>query len=156
MPTCGAKLALLITFDLLKGSPRCGVHSDGIVDELSAKHSHLSSQSQFESESGDGDFDSIFSSQIFSMVLKWVAQASTFTVQPGVRSSRTRLAQRLALPLAPHFAQDIVISKRPKWKVQGSSDPYHFIFEINVGKSRIRPATRLKMNDASLDRLRID
>ena len=99
------------------------MHSDGIVDELSAKHSHLSSQSQFESESGDGDFDSIFSSQIFSMVLKWVAQASTFTVQPGVRSSRTRLAQRLALPLAPHFAQDIVISQ-PKfsWKVQGSSE----------------------------------
>ena len=94
--------------NLVKGSPRCGVHSDGIVDELSAKHSHLSSQSQFESESGDGDFDSIFSSQIFSMVLKWVAQASTFTVQPGVRSSRTRLAQRLALPLAPHFAQEIV------------------------------------------------
>ena len=94
--------------NLLKGSPRCGGHSDGIVDELSSKHSHLSSQTQFESESVDGDFDSIFSSQIFSMVLKWVAQASTFTVQPGVRSSRTRLAQRLALPLAPHFAQDIV------------------------------------------------
>ena len=107
------------------------MHSDGIVDELSAKHSHLSSQSQFESESGDGDFDSIFSSQIFSMVLKWVAQASTFTVQPGVRSSRTRLAQRLALPLAPHFAQDIVISKRPKfsWKVQGSSDLYHIFLK---------------------------
>ena len=92
------------------------MHSDGIVDELSAKHSHLSSQSQFESESGDGDFDSIFSSQIFSMVLKWVAQASTFTVQPGVRSSRTRLAQRLALPLAPHFAQDIVTDILPLQK----------------------------------------
>ena len=124
-----------MSFDLLKGSPRCGVHSDGIVDELSAKHSHLSSQSQFESESGDGDFDSIFSSQIFSMVLKWVAQASTFTVQPGVRSSRTRLAQRLALPLAPHFAQDIVISKKPNVssKIKGSSDQIRFLKSMSGG-----------------------
>ena len=27
---------------------------------------------------------------------------------------------------------------------KGSSDPSHFIFEINVGKSRIRPTTTLK------------
>ena len=34
-----------------------------------------------------------------------------------------------------------------------SSDPSHFIFEINVGKSRIRHTTTLKLNDEFLDRL---
>ena len=31
--------------------------------------------------------------------------------------------------------------------VKGSSDSSHFIFEINVGKSRIRHTTTLKLND---------
>jgi len=35
---------------------------------------------------------------------------------------------------------------------KGSSDPNHF--EINVGKSRIRHKTTLKLNDEFLDRLR--
>ena len=35
-------------------------------------------------------------------------------------------------------------------------DPSHFIFEINVGKSRIRHTTTLKLNDEFLDRLNID
>ena len=37
--------------------------------------------------------------------------------------------------------------------VKGSSDPTHFIFEINVGKSLIRYRTTLKLNDEFLDRL---
>ena len=37
---------------------------------------------------------------------------------------------------------------------KGSSDPSHFIFEINVGKSRIRHTTTLKLNDEF--RLKID
>ena len=39
---------------------------------------------------------------------------------------------------------------------KGSSDPNHFIFEINVGKKRIRHGTTLKLNDEFLDRLQID
>ena len=38
----------------------------------------------------------------------------------------------------------------------GIQDPRHFIFEINVGKSRIRHTTTLKLNDELLDRLQID
>ena len=40
--------------------------------------------------------------------------------------------------------------------IKGSSDPRHFIFEINVGKSRIRYKMSLKLNDELLDRLKID
>ena len=36
-----------------------------------------------------------------------------------------------------------------------SSDPNHFIFEINVGKSRIRHRTTLELNDEFQDRLKI-
>ena len=39
---------------------------------------------------------------------------------------------------------------------KGSSDPNHFIFGINVGKSRIRHTTTLKLNNEFLDRLKID
>ena len=38
---------------------------------------------------------------------------------------------------------------------KGSPDPSHFIFEINVGKSRIRH-TISKLNDEFLDRVQID
>jgi len=41
-------------------------------------------------------------------------------------------------------------------KFKGSSDPSHFIFEINVGKGRIRHKTTLNLNDAILKRLWID
>ena len=40
--------------------------------------------------------------------------------------------------------------------VKGSSDPNHFIFEINVGKSLIRYRTTLKLNDEFLDCFKID
>ena len=33
-----------------------------------------------------------------------------------------------------------------KRSIKGSSDPSHFIFEINVGKRRIRHRTTLKLN----------
>ena len=39
---------------------------------------------------------------------------------------------------------------------KGSQDPNHFIFEINVGKRRIRHRTTLKLNDEFLDRPKID
>ena len=39
---------------------------------------------------------------------------------------------------------------------KGSSDQSPFIFEINLGKSRIRHTTTLKWNDEFLDRPRID
>jgi len=39
---------------------------------------------------------------------------------------------------------------------KGSPDPSLFIFEINVGKRRIRQRTTLKLNDQFLDRLKID
>ena len=37
----------------------------------------------------------------------------------------------------------------------GSSDQTHFIFEINVGKRRIRHTPTLKLNDEFLDRFKI-
>ena len=39
---------------------------------------------------------------------------------------------------------------------KGSTDPSHFMFEINVGKSLIRHRTTLKLNDEFLDRLQDD
>ena len=39
---------------------------------------------------------------------------------------------------------------------KGSSGPSHFIFEINVGKSRIRHRTTLELNDELLNRLKFD
>ena len=40
--------------------------------------------------------------------------------------------------------------------VKGSSDPRHFTFEINVGKSRVRHRTTLKLNDAICNQFRVD
>ena len=37
-----------------------------------------------------------------------------------------------------------------------SSHPSHFIFEINVGKSRIRHLTTLNLNEATLNRFWVD
>ena len=48
------------------------------------------------------------------------------------------------------------IPKMSQIEVKGSSDPSHFIFEINVGKRRIRYRTTLKSEDEFLDRLKID
>ena len=39
---------------------------------------------------------------------------------------------------------------------KGSSHPKHLIFEINVGKSRIRHTATLKYKDEFLDRLKIN
>ena len=39
-------------------------------------------------------------------------------------------------------------------EIKGSSDPSHFIFEINVGKGQIRHTTTLQLNDEFLDRLK--
>ena len=41
-------------------------------------------------------------------------------------------------------------------KIKGSSDRNQFIFEINVGKSRIRHRTTLNLNDAISDRFEVD
>ena len=40
--------------------------------------------------------------------------------------------------------------------IKGSPYPNHFIFEINVGKKRIRYTTTVKFNDEILDRFKID
>ena len=45
--------------------------------------------------------------------------------------------------------------KLAKW-IKGSSDQSHFIFEINVGKSRIRHTTTLNLNDAIFNRFWVD
>ena len=41
-------------------------------------------------------------------------------------------------------------------EVKSSSHPSHFIFEINVGKSRIRHLTTLNLNEATLNRFWLD
>ena len=54
---------------------------------------------------------------------------------------------------------DIIKYRHTPWiatRFKGSSNPNHFIFEINVGKSRIRHTTTLQLNDEVLDRLKID
>ena len=42
------------------------------------------------------------------------------------------------------------------FRIKGSPDPSHFIFEINLGKSRIRHTITLKWKDEFLDRPKID
>ena len=44
----------------------------------------------------------------------------------------------------------------PQILFKGSPDLNHLIFEINVGKGRIRHKTTLNLNDEFLDRLKID
>ena len=44
----------------------------------------------------------------------------------------------------------------PENYMKGGSDPSHFIFEINIGKKRIRHTTTVKFNAEFLDRLKID
>ena len=39
---------------------------------------------------------------------------------------------------------------------KGSPDPSHFIFEINVGRERIRHTTPLKLNNEFIDQLEIN
>lgn len=115
-----ARLSLIIRNAIARiqyqGPAKCGQHNDLLNDELSAKHSHISSQSTYTSHSNQNetpDFDSIFATQIFYMLLHWVAEAVSFGQQPAVRTAKTRLAQRLALPLAPHFAQLITFMVSP-------------------------------------------
>ena len=43
-----------------------------------------------------------------------------------------------------------------QYNFKGSPDRSHFIFEISVGKSRIRPTTTLKLNDELPDQLNIE
>ena len=50
----------------------------------------------------------------------------------------------------------VVNSLSKKLSIKGSSDASHFIFEINVGKSRIRHTTTLKLSNEFLDRLKIE
>ena len=49
-----------------------------------------------------------------------------------------------------------IISFHLSFRLKGSSDQIQFIFENNVGKSRIRHTTTLKLNDEYQDRLKID
>jgi len=51
------------------------------------------------------------------------------------------------------FIASFMIHKLFLINIKGSSDPSHFIFEFNVGKSRIRHTTTLKLNDEFPDRL---
>jgi len=97
-----------------EGPAKCREHNDVLNEELSAKHSHISSQSAYNwNQNETPNFDSIFATQIFYMLLHWVAEAVSFGQQPAVRTAKTRLAQRLALPLAPHFAQLITFMVSP-------------------------------------------
>ena len=45
---------------------------------------------------------------------------------------------------------------RQRTTLKGSPDPSHFIFEINVGKRRIRHRTILNLNDLIFNRFRLD
>ena len=49
-----------------------------------------------------------------------------------------------------------VVQEKTVLDFKGSSDPSHFIFEINVGKSRIRHLTTLNLNEATLNRFWLD
>ena len=50
------------------------------------------------------------------------------------------------LPLKFYFRPFGDIRSNRKWNFKGSSDQSHFIFEINVGISRIRHSTTLNLN----------
>ena len=49
-----------------------------------------------------------------------------------------------------------VLTKQKIWNLKGSPDPSHFIFEINVGKRRIRHRTILYLNYAICNRFWVD
>ena len=79
----------------------------------SYKLSVPSAVSSLSAGGGDVDTDAVFTSQLFFMVVRWVAESATFTSGVSGRSSKTRLAQRLALPLAPHLARLITFMLSP-------------------------------------------
>ena len=54
-------------------------------------------------------------------------------------------------PTLPEVTQKV---SNYQTKFKGSPDSCHFIFEIDVGKSRIRHRTPLALNDEFLDRLK--
>ena len=54
------------------------------------------------------------------------------------------------------FIELSLVNNNLEIEMKGISDPSHFIFEINVGKRRIRHTTTLKLIDEFLDRLKID
>ena len=57
--------------------------------------------------------------------------------------NKTNLGRYLLQVLRKKYKTDHHLKKYPP---KGSSDPSHFIFEINVGKGRIRHRTTLKFN----------
>ena len=60
------------------------------------------------------------------------------------------------LLLVQQYSARLKIHLRSWFMPKGSSGPSHLIFKINVGKSRIRHTTTLKLNDKFLDWLKID
>ena len=74
----------------------------------------------------NGDVDSMFATQLFTLIVKWMSEAAHFTLNVG-RTSKTRLAQRLALPLAPDLARLIT-----------------FMLSPSGGRSRLVPLTLVK------------
>ena len=65
-----------------------------------------------------------------------------------------RVSAHILKPLKgnPNMGFDFTL---PSLDLKGSSDLSDFIFEINVGKRRIRHTTTLKLTDEVLDRLKI-
>ena len=61
---------------------------------------------------------------------------SAMTIRTVRRDSKIQDGEDVHVMMSPEYHNDF----------KGSSDPSHFIFEINVGKSRNRHRTTLKLN----------
>ena len=72
-------------------------------------------------------------------------RASRFTNQSCIRCSH-KTPWGMLSPIFIMSVLGVMVKLHQGW-VKGISDPNHFIFEINVGKSRIRHTTTLKLND---------
>jgi len=94
-----------------------------------------------------------------SVLISMVMVPKKFYCWKYERTSRKTNRFGICILLFSHFASQETdpssISEVLIQMFKGSPYPSHFIFEINVGKMRIRHTMTLKMNDEFLDRLKI-
>ena len=91
-----------------------------------------------------------------------MSRGSIFWYGLFVHLERFRKSKYTSSPYCPDQQQIQFNTKRPQeccfknFEIKGSSDSSHFIFEISVGKSRIRHRTTLNLNNAIFNRFWVD
>ena len=75
-----------------------------------------------------------------------------FTTQSKKKIEIHSSSSNYHIEICPGKNHKLMLENGTMSNFKGSSDPSHFIFEINIGKSRIRHRTTLNLNDAIFDR----